>query len=134
MILLPSAFERHKCALCRIFCYHFCMRCTVSHSRHAQFSAKMTVGIPFRTLALAVLLVLCFFSRLTLQQQGTAAGQKAVDSALGLYDTIRSIASPGTAVNNANLDSRFILMMPGKVLNYQDYHPGPEYTEFVQVS
>ena len=93
----------------------------------------MTIaGAPLRTLALVVVLLLCFFSHLTLQQQ--TAAQKATQSALGLYDTIRSIASPGTAVKNANLDSRFILMMPGKVLNYQDYHPGPEYTEFVQVS
>jgi hypothetical protein len=93
----------------------------------------MTIGAPFRTLALVLLLLLSIYIHVTLQQQQTPA-QKATQSALGLYDTIRSIASPGTAVENAKLDSRFILMMPGKVLNYQDYHPGPEYTEFVQVS
>ena len=61
--------------------------------------------------------------------------QIAERSASGLYDTIRRIAFPKSPELNQDVksDSRFILMMPGKILNYQDYHPGKEYMEFVQV-
>ena len=85
-----------------------------------------------RTLTL-VMLLLAVYSPVTLQ---LTPAQRAERSASGLYDTIRSIASPNSAnlrSGATKLDGRFILMMPGKVLNYQDYHPGPEYTEFVQV-
>ena len=54
----------------------------------------------------------------------------------GLYATIRGIAfpkSPQLDEYATNVDTRFILMMPGKVLNYFDYHPGPEYTNFITV-
>lgn len=96
----------------------------------------MTIRTPFRTLALiALLLLIC--SPVTQQQQGSAAAKQAEKSASTLYDTLRRIAfpsSPDLAAENTKADGRFILMMPGKVLNYQDYHPGPEYTEFIQVS
>lgn len=114
-----------------VVCYHFARAVQFRTRGTLSSAAKMSIGALFRTLALVVLLLLSIYTHVTLQQ---TAAQKATQSALGLYDTIRSIASPGTAVQNAKLDSRFILMMPGKVLNYQDYHPGPEYTEFVQVS
>lgn len=57
--------------------------------------------------------------------------------ASGLYDTIRKIAfptSPNLTEGASGEDNRFILMMPGKVLNYQDYFPGEKYTKFVQVN
>ena len=53
-----------------------------------------------------------------------------------LYATIRGIAypkSPELDEYATNVDTRFILMMPGKVLNYFDYHPGPDYTNFIKV-
>ncbi len=53
-----------------------------------------------------------------------------------LYATIRAIAfpkSPQLDEYATNVDTRFILMVPGKVLNYFDYHPGPDYTNFIQV-
>ena len=82
-----------------------------------------------------VMLLLAVYSPITSAQ---TPAQKAANSAAGLYETIRSIASPGTSADiqaqKNTLDGRFILMMPGKVLNYQDYHPGSEYTEFIQVS
>jgi hypothetical protein len=54
-----------------------------------------------------------------------------------LYATIRAIAfpkSPQLDEYATNVDTRFILMVPGKVLNYFDYHPGPDYTNFIQVN
>lgn len=53
-----------------------------------------------------------------------------------LYSTIRNVAfpsSPELIETESNIDSRFVLMMPGKVLNYFDYHPGEAYTAFIQV-
>ena len=108
------------------------MRRTVPHSRGTHSSAQKKMA-NCRTLAI-VMLLLVIYSSVTLQ---LTPAQRAERSVSGLYDTIRSIASPNSAnlQNGATtLDGRFILMMPGKVLNYQDYHPGPEYTEFIQVS
>ena len=93
----------------------------------------MTAATPFRTLALVALLLL-FYSPGDTQQQSPA--KQAERSVSALYDTIRRIAfpaSPDLQKDKTKADGRFILMMPGKVLNYQDYHPGPEYTEFIQV-
>ena len=87
----------------------------------------------FRTLVLASLLLLVYSPT---RLQATPA-QQAGKSASALYDTIRRIAfpaSPDLADDKIKPDGRFILMMPGKILNYQDYHPGDEYTEFIQVS
>ena len=79
-----------------------------------------------------VSLLLCYFI-----VSVSCADNKALETASYLYDTIRRIAfpaSPKLDEDQTNVDSRFILMMPGKVLNYDDYNPGPEYIEFVQVS
>ena len=67
---------------------------------------------------------------------GENAAERAGKITSNLYDTLRRIAfplSPEMKDDKENVDSRFILMVPGKVLNFFDYSPGPEYTEFVQV-
>ena len=52
-----------------------------------------------------------------------------------LYITLRNIAYPEKPLDpNTKIGSRFVLNMPGKVLNYFDYYPGLEYTKFLQVS
>ena len=48
-----------------------------------------------------------------------------------LYQSIRNIALPSVPVTN-NRDVT-LLLSPGKVLNYFDYYPGQEYTNFIQV-
>ena len=53
-----------------------------------------------------------------------------------LYSTIRAIAfpqSPELVETETNVDGRFILMIPGKILNYFDYYPGRDYVKFIQV-
>ena len=53
-----------------------------------------------------------------------------------LYATIRAIAfprSPELDEYESNVDNRFVLMLPGKILNYFDYFPGPDYMKFIQV-
>ena len=53
-----------------------------------------------------------------------------------LYNSIRAVAFPSSPrfdPDETNQDARFVLMTPGKTLNYFDYYPGKEYTEFIQV-
>ena len=71
----------------------------------------------------------------TSDEQRNAALDSAKKTTAALYDLIRSIAFPEspTLDNQRNEDNRFILLMPGKVLNYFDYYPGREYTKFIQV-
>ena len=87
------------------------------------------------TLAFVAMVLSCSISSVICQ---TARGQtqKAQDLAASLYSSIRAVAypeSPELDEEQANVDTRFILMNPGKILNYFDYYPGPEYTEFIQV-
>ena len=83
---------------------------------------------------------LCLLAAAHAQAQDSSAAQqtqgqeKALDITTGLYLTMRNIAYPDHKINDdKNVDSRFLLLMPGKVLNYFDYYPGTEYTNFIQV-
>jgi len=68
------------------------------------------------------------------QDQQRDAQTAALDRTKGLYITLRNIAFPQDPLSNdRHLTSRFLLLMPGKVLNYFDYYPGKEYTTFIQV-
>lgn len=69
-------------------------------------------------------------------QQRAEATENARKTTAALYDLIRGIAfpqSPTLDTQTTNENNRFILLMPGKVLNYFDYYPGREYTKFIQV-
>ena len=50
---------------------------------------------------------------------------------IDLYLTIRDIVFPKSPmqVGNHVTPNRFVLMSPGKVLNYWDYYPGPDYED-----
>ena len=77
-----------------------------------------------------VSLFLCYFV------VSVSCENRALETTSYLYDAIRRIAfptSPKLDEDQTDVDNRFILMMPGKVLNYFDYYPGPEYTDFIQV-
>ena len=67
--------------------------------------------------------------------QEKSASDKAFDMTQGLYITIRNIAFPEAKISDdKKVGSRFLLIMPGKVLNYGDYFPGKDYINFVNVS
>lgn len=52
----------------------------------------------------------------------------------GLYTIVRNIAFPAQPLDAEDgVTTRFLLLAPGKVLNYFDYYPGKEYTNFIQV-
>ena len=64
--------------------------------------------------------------------QSDSSAAEAERSVSGLYETIRRIAfpaSPELRAGSTKADGRFILLMPGKILNFNDYHPGLKYLE-----
>ena len=58
---------------------------------------------------------------------------KAVDNTAkiltGLYVTLRNIVFPKSPLTNDVTYNRFVLMSPGRVLNYWDYYPGEDYED-----
>ena len=46
---------------------------------------------------------------------------------IGLYLTLRNIAFPESPLTSETITNRFVLMSPGKVLNFWDYYPGQAY-------
>lgn len=47
----------------------------------------------------------------------------------GLYITLRNIVFPKSPLSEGVSSNRFVLLSPGKVLNYWDYYPGEDYEE-----
>lgn len=88
------------------------------------------------SLSLLACLTNCMSQIPSTGDQENAAIEHGRTTTAALYDLLRSIAfpeSPALDVNQHNMDNRFLLLMPGKVLNYFDYYPGREYTKFIQV-
>lgn len=55
---------------------------------------------------------------------------RSQDTVARLYTTIRNVALPPPSVDagdDAIVNSRLVLLLPGKVLNYYDYFPGDRY-------
>ena len=83
-----------------------------------------------------VALLLCFSVCSDTSEPEKSPAERAQETTSYLYDAIRRMAFPSSPIldeDQKNVDNRFILMMPGKVLNYHDYFPGKEYTDFIQV-
>lgn len=60
----------------------------------------------------------------------TAALANAKDNLAKLYSVIRDVALPPaneTATGDEPVNQRLVLLLPGKVLSYNDYFPGDEY-------
>ena len=59
----------------------------------------------------------------------SAAVERACQIFTNLYLTLRDVAFPKSPYSDSDtVHNRFILMTPGKVLNYDDYYPGNLYT------
>ena len=83
---------------------------------------------------IVALLLCCSMYSSTGQEAGVV--QQSERMIQSLYNSIRAIAFPSSPQfdpDKTHQDTRFILMIPGKTLNYFDYYPGKEYTEFIQV-
>lgn len=114
----------------------------ILRARHVQSVCDANRGdsnLGMTAIFVSLLVLACLANCLSVTQS-TGDQENAIDrgrrTTAALYDLIRSIAfpeSPALDVNQHNLDNRFLLLMPGKVLNYFDYYPGREYTKFIQV-
>lgn len=62
-------------------------------------------------------------------QQRQDAREKSGKILTDLYITLRNILSPQSPLASGVCKNRFVLMSPGKVLNYWDYYPGKDYEE-----
>ena len=83
---------------------------------------------------IAALLLCCSVYSATGQTPGVV--EQSEHMVQSLYKAIRAIAFPSSPrfdPAKTNQDVRFILLIPGKTLNYFDYNPGKEYTDFIQV-
>ena len=103
-------------------------------SRRSQ-TAKMLTAVSVRLVTFTCIAVAIVSGQESSQDQAYLAKQRTLDIANDLYGTLRNIAFPaGNAVSPGEIENRFLLLMPGKVLNYFDYFPGKEYTKFIQVN
>lgn len=81
------------------------------------------------------LCLLCLANGQSSTNQLNDAAESSKDIITGLYTIIRNIAFPAQPLDKEDgVTTRFLLLSPGKVLNYFDYYPGQEYTNYVQVT
>lgn len=60
--------------------------------------------------------------------QRKASTDKAINVLIDMYTTLRDILYPKSPLSiNKPTSTRFVLLSPGKILSYQDYHPGEDY-------
>ena len=94
------------------------------------------VNLSSSRLAFVAVLFCCSFYSVTCQVQTGALVDRSEQMVNDLYATIRAVAFPKfpeLVESASNIDARFILMLPGKILNYFDYYPGKDYVKFIQV-
>ena len=79
------------------------------------------------------IIILCLMLAVLENCIAGSESENAKEKIQGLYSTLRSVAFPQPKTGTGILESRFLLIMPGKVLNYFDYQPGSDYINFIQV-
>ena len=63
-------------------------------------------------------------------EQRAKAAENSAKILTDLYITLRNIAFPQSPITTTeDVENRFVLLSPGRVLNYWDYYPGSEYEE-----
>lgn len=65
----------------------------------------------------------------TSDQQREKAEKNSAKILTDLYVTFRNIVFPKSPLSNAVTYNRFVLLFPGKILNYWNYYPGGDYEE-----
>ncbi len=66
-------------------------------------------------------------------EERRAASKRSGEILGDLYQTLRTIAFPKSPYSKSDtVHNRFILLIPGKALNYDDYYPGDLYTASVK--
>ena len=74
-----------------------------------------------------VLLLLANVSGKSLEDKKKEAAFNSAKILTDLYVVIRNIAFPKSPLTDDVTSNRFVMSSPGKVLNYWDYYPGPDY-------
>ena len=103
---------------------------TVHHSPYFGKTTYLTcttaaMKITVITLGVAALLLTSVFNKST----GEERVEKSAKILIDLYITLRNIIAPKSPLSEGITSNRFILLSPGKVLNYWDYYPGQDYEE-----
>ena len=62
-------------------------------------------------------------------EQRAESVKKSGEVLTDLYITLRNLAFPRSPLSTGSVSNRFVLLSPGKVLNYLDYYPGQDYEE-----
>ena len=83
---------------------------------------------------LAIVLVSLSLMSYVTAQQSDSERKKAIENSrnisAGLYVALRNIAFPESPLTSSTpVTNRFVLMSPGKVLNFWDYYPGQAYEQ-----
>ena len=63
------------------------------------------------------------------EEQRKKAAENSAKILTDLYVTLRNIVFPKSPLTSDVTYNRFVLLSPGKILNYWDYYPGPDYEE-----
>ena len=101
---------------------------TVHHSPYFGKTTYLTcttaaMKITVITLGIAALLLTSVFNKST----GEERVEKSAKILTDLYITLRNIIAPKSPLSEGITSNRFVLLSPGKVLNYWDYYPGQDY-------
>ncbi len=83
-----------------------------------------------RVIGIILLLALCANFCKGVAQEVLKSAKDSDETLAKLYTTIRSVAQPPVseaASGEEVINSRLVLLLPGKVLNYYDYFPGDRY-------
>ena len=82
---------------------------------------------------ISLLLLMLLLVPVTIAEDSAEKREKAVAGSgkvlLDMYITLRNLVFPQSPITSSKVFNRFVLMMPGKVLNYWDYYPGKDYEE-----
>ena len=93
------------------------------------------LAVPTTNMNVLPVILAAYLLALTAVEGQDSSADKAFEITQGLYITLRNIAFPGGKLtDDENVPDRFLLLMPGKVLNYADYNPGKDYINFINVS
>ena len=85
----------------------------------------------FLTLAIGTLLNVAKAAKGQPSVKEDGGTDKMKANLVGLYDALHAFALPETDPSEA-VSQRFVMQMPGKVLNPKDYYPGKEYEDYLR--
>lgn len=80
-----------------------------------------------RVKTFAVVVCVLFMCNKSTAEQTENAADASINATRDLYIILRNLVFPQTPLTSGLTSNRFVLLYPGKVLNYWDYYPGEDY-------